>query len=110
MDNLSTTFYALADPTRRAILARLSRGETTLSELARPFDMTVPAVAKHVRVLEEAGLVRRGLRGPTRPIRLQARALRGAHEWTERYREYWDKSLDRLGVYLARTAERQRAR
>jgi hypothetical protein len=72
--------------------------------------MTVPAVAKHVRVLEDAGLVRRGLRGATRPIRLQAAALRGAHQWVERYREFWDASLDRLGAYLARTAERKHGR
>jgi DNA-binding transcriptional ArsR family regulator len=103
MDALSQTLYALADPTRRAILARLSRGHTTLSELARPFDMTVPAVAKHVKVLEGAGLVRRGARGPTRPIHLQARALRDVAEWVERYREFWEGSLGRLGVYLART-------
>ena len=103
MDALSHTLYALADPTRRAILARLSRGHTTLSELARPFDMTVPAVAKHVKVLEDAGLVRRGARGPTRPIHLQAQALREVAEWVERYREFWEGSLGRLGVYLART-------
>src|SRR4051794_38720285 len=111
MDALSNTLYALADPTRRAILARLSRGDTTLSELAQPFDMTVPAVAKHVKVLESAGLVRRGTRGPTRPIHLQARALREVAEWVERYRGFWEGSLDRLGSYLARPARgRKRGR
>jgi len=103
MDTLSSTFYALADPTRRSILARLSRGGTTLSELAKPFAMTVPAVAKHVKVLESAGLVHRGARGPTRPIHLQARALREVADWVERYREFWEGSLDRLGTYLARS-------
>jgi DNA-binding transcriptional ArsR family regulator len=111
MDALSHTLYALADPTRRAILARLSRGHTTLSELARPFDMTIPAVAKHVKVLEGAGLVRRGERGPTRPIHLQARALREVADWVEQYREFWVGSLGRLDDYLARTGRgRKRGR
>jgi DNA-binding transcriptional ArsR family regulator len=105
MDDLSNTLHALADPTRRSILARLSKGETTLSKLAEPFDMSIPAVAKHLKVLEGAGLVCRGPRGPTRPIRLQARALREVSQWVERYREFWDGSLDRLGAYLDRSAE-----
>jgi DNA-binding transcriptional ArsR family regulator len=108
MDTLSSTLYALADPTRRAILARLSRGGTTLSELAQPFAMTVPAVAKHVKVLESAGLVHRGARGPTRPIHLQARALREVADWVERYRGFWEGSFDRLGVYLARSGRGRR--
>ena len=101
-------FHALAEPMRRALVERLSGGPMSVSELAQPFAMTVPAVAKHVKVLESAGLVHRGARGPTRPIHLQARALREVADWVERYREFWEGSLDRLGVYLARSGRGRR--
>lgn len=99
-DPLSTTFAALADPTRRAILARLSRGETSVTELARPFKMTLPAVSKHLRVLEHAGLVARGRKAQWRPCRLAARPLKDVADWLERYRRFWEQSLDRLDEYL----------
>jgi len=100
MDQLSTTFSALADPTRRAILARLAQGETTVKELAAPFDMSLPAVSKHLKVLERAGLIARGQEAQWRPCRLEAGPLKDVAEWTERYRAFWEGSLDRLGDYL----------
>jgi DNA-binding transcriptional ArsR family regulator len=102
-DALSATFAALADPTRRAILARLERGEATVGELARPFAMSQPAVSKHLAVLERAGLISRGRDAQRRPCRLDARRLRDASEWIERYRRFWDESFDRLEDYLKET-------
>ena len=99
-DRLSATFAALADPTRRAILARLALGETSVSELAEPFDMSLPAVSKHLKVLERAGLIARGREAQWRPARLQADPLRDAADWIEHYRRFWEQSLDRLGAYL----------
>ncbi len=99
-DPLSTTFAALADPTRRAILARLASGECSVTELARPFDMSLPAVSKHLRVLERAGLVARGREAQWRPCRLDAAPIKHVAQWTERYRHLWERRLDRLGSYL----------
>ncbi|MEQ8354510.1 MAG: metalloregulator ArsR/SmtB family transcription factor [Kiloniellaceae bacterium] len=99
-DALSQTFSALADPTRRAILARLTSGEATVSELAEPFDMSLPAVSKHLKVLERAGLVARGREAQWRPCRLEAGPLKDATDWLERYRQFWEQSLDRLENYL----------
>ena len=99
-DHLSTTFAALADPTRRAILARLASGECTVTELAEPFDMSLPAVSKHLRVLERAGLIGRSRAAQWRPCRLQAAPLKDVADWTERYRAIWEGRLDRLGSYL----------
>ncbi|MGF1632199.1 MAG: ArsR/SmtB family transcription factor [Kiloniellaceae bacterium] len=99
-DPLSQTFAALADPTRRAILARLCTGEATVSELAEPFEMSLPAVSKHLKVLERAGLVSRSREAQWRPCRLEAGPLKGANDWLERYRQFWEQSLDRLGSYL----------
>ena len=100
LDQLSTTFAALADPTRRAILARLSSGETSVKELSKPFKMTPPAITKHLKVLENAGLIERGRRAQWRPCRLQAEPLRSASDWIEQYRRFWEESFDRLEVYL----------
>jgi DNA-binding transcriptional ArsR family regulator len=99
-DHLSSTFSALADPTRRAILARLSLGETTVAELAKPFAMTPPAVTKHLKVLERAGLITRGRHAQWRPCRLEAAPLKEATDWMERYRIFWELRLDRLEDYL----------
>jgi DNA-binding transcriptional ArsR family regulator len=99
-DGLSATFAALADPTRRAILARLRAGEATVLELAEPFDMSLPAVSKHLKVLERAGLIARGRDAQRRPCRLVARPLKDATEWMERYRRFWDERFDRLDEYL----------
>jgi DNA-binding transcriptional ArsR family regulator len=99
-DRLSTTFAALADPTRRAILARLSSGETSVTELAEPFDMSLPAVSKHLKVLERAGLIARGREAQWRPCRLEAGPLKGAADWLEHYRRFWEASFDRLDEYL----------
>src|SRR5437764_2773874 len=99
-DRLSATFSALADPTRRAILARLALGETSVSELAEPFDMSLPAVSKHLKVLERAGLITRGRAAQWRPCRLEARPLQAATDWLEHYRRFWEQSLDRLDEYL----------
>ena len=99
-DHLSTTFAALADPTRRAILARLALGETSVTELAEPFKMSLPAVSKHLKVLERAGLVARGREAQWRPCRLEARPLKDATDWLQRYRRFWEQRLDRLESYL----------
>jgi DNA-binding transcriptional ArsR family regulator len=99
-DPLSVTFAALADPTRRAILARLSGGEVSVSELAEPFDMTLPAVTKHLNVLERAGLIARGRDAQWRPCRLQAAPLKEASSWIDMYRQHWEQRLDRLDAYL----------
>ena len=99
-DQLSTTFAALADPTRRAILARLASGERSVTELAEPFDMSMPAVSKHLRVLERAGLVMRGREAQWRPCRIDAGPLKQVAEWAEGYRHVWEARLDRLDSYL----------
>lgn len=99
-DQLSTTFAALADPTRRAILARLSRGESSVTELASPFDMSLPAISKHLKVLERAGLISRSREAQYRPCKLEADALKDAAEWIEDYRRFWEARLDRLEEYL----------
>jgi DNA-binding transcriptional ArsR family regulator len=100
MDPLSTTLAALADPTRRAILARLALGETSVTELAEPFEMSLPAVSKHLKVLERAGLIVRGRDAQWRPCRLQAGPLKDVATWIEHYRRFWEQSLDRLEGYL----------
>ena len=99
-DQLSTTFAALADPTRRAILSRLSLGEAPVNELAEPFRMSLPAVSKHLKVLERAGLIARGREAQWRPCRLQASPLKDIADWVEHYRGFWEQSLDRLDAYL----------
>ena len=100
VDRLSTTFSALADPTRRAILARLALGETSVTELAEPFAMSMPAVSKHLKVLERAGLITRGREAQWRPCRIDAQALKPVDEWLENYRRLWEERFDRLEVYL----------
>jgi DNA-binding transcriptional ArsR family regulator len=99
-DHLSTTFAALADPTRRAILARLATSECSVTELAEPFAMSLPAVSKHLRVLERAGLIVRGREAQWRPCRLDAGPLKEVADWTDRYRSLWEQRLDRLDSYL----------
>ena len=99
-DHLSTTFAALSDPTRRAILARLAAGEASVTELAEPFAMSLPAISKHLKVLERAGLIARGREAQWRPCRLEAGPLRGAADWLERYRRFWEQGFDRLEDYL----------
>jgi len=97
---LDATFAALADPTRRAILARLVSGETTVTELAEPFAMSLPAVTKHLKVLERAGLISRGREAQWRPCRLEAAPLQGVSDWVAQYRQFWEERLDRLEMYL----------
>ncbi len=99
-DPLSITFAALADPTRRAILARLATGEATVNELAEPFDVTVQAISKHLKVLERAGLIARSREAQWRPCRLEAHPLEEVAEWVEHYRRFWEESFDRLDHYL----------
>jgi DNA-binding transcriptional ArsR family regulator len=99
-DPLSATFAALADPTRRAILARLISGEASVTQLAEPFDMSMPAVSKHLKVLERAGLIARGHQAQWRPCRLEASPLKDVADWTERYRAIWEQRFDRLDDYL----------
>jgi DNA-binding transcriptional ArsR family regulator len=98
--HLNATFAALADPTRRAILARLASGEAGVMQLAKPFDMSQPAISKHLKVLERAGLIVRGRKAQTRPCRLRAGPLKEVAEWAERYRRYWEQSFERLDAYL----------
>jgi DNA-binding transcriptional ArsR family regulator len=102
VDQLSTTFAALADPTRRAILARLAEGEATVTELAEPFPITLQAVSRHLKVLERAGLIARGRSAQLRPSRLQGESLREAANWLAAYRRFWEGSLDRLDEHLRR--------
>jgi DNA-binding transcriptional ArsR family regulator len=113
-DHLSLTFAALADPTRRAILARLASGECSVTELAEPFDMSMPAVSKHLRVLERAGLVARGREAQWRPCRIEAGPIKEVAEWAETYRDIWEQRLDRLDAYLqtlqTKTREKKHAR
>src|SRR5438067_9245027 len=99
-DHLSATFQALADPTRRAILARLALGETSVSELAEPFDISGPAISRHLKVLEHAGLIARGREAQWRPCRIELNALKGVDDWLEEYRRPWEQRLDRLEDYL----------
>ena len=99
-DQLDTTFAALADPTRRAILARLALGQASVTELAEPFEMSMPAISKHLKVLEHAGLIARGREAQWRPCRLQARPLKNVADWIEHYRRFWTESFDRLHDYL----------
>jgi DNA-binding transcriptional ArsR family regulator len=106
-DRLSTTFAALADPTRRAILKRLAGGEHSVTELAAPFRMTLPAVTKHLKVLERAGLIRRGRRAQWRPCRLEAAPLKEASDWVAQYRRFWDERFDRLDAYLKEIQEEE---
>jgi DNA-binding transcriptional ArsR family regulator len=99
-DRLDRTLGAIADPTRRAILGRLASGEASVTELAEPFEMSLPAVSKHLKVLERAGLISRGRERQRRPARLEAGPLREVSEWTERYRRFWEETYDRLDEYL----------
>jgi DNA-binding transcriptional ArsR family regulator len=99
-DHLTATFAALADPTRRAILTRLAHGEQSVNDLARPFDISLPGISKHLKVLERAGLIARGRRAQSRPCRLQAKPLKEAADWIDDYRKFWDESFDRLDAYL----------
>ena len=99
-DRLSATFAALADPTRRAILARLATGERSVNELAEPFEMSLPAVSRHLKVLESAGLIVRGREAQWRPCKLEAAPLKEIANWVERYRKFWEQSFDRLDAYL----------
>lgn len=100
IDRLSMTFSALADPTRREMLARLASGEKTVTELAEPFEMTMPAITKHLKVLERAGLVERGKKAQWRPCRLKPDGLKDASSWIDQYRQFWEQSFDRLDDYL----------
>jgi DNA-binding transcriptional ArsR family regulator len=111
-DHLTTTLAALADPTRRAILSRLAAGQRSVTELAAPFAMSLPAVSKHLKVLERAGLIERGRRAQWRPCRLQAKPLREVADWVERYRRHWEERFDRLDGYLRdiQTKERKHGR
>ena len=107
-DPLSTTFAALADPTRRAILARLAEGEATVTELAAPFDMSLPGISKHLKVLQRAGLIEQGRQAQWRPCRLQPGPLREVADWVGQYRRHWEESFERLDAYL-RDVQRQAA-
>ena len=109
-DSLSLTLAALADPTRRAILARLALGETSVTELAEPFEMSLPAVSKHLKVLERAGLIARGRDAQWRPCRLQAAPLRDVATWIEHYRRFWEESFDRLDHYLRELQAKEKKR
>jgi DNA-binding transcriptional ArsR family regulator len=109
-DRLSATFAALADPTRRAILARLALGETSVSELAEPFEMSLPAVSKHLKVLERAGLISRGREAQWRPCRIQPDALKEVDEWLQEYRRLWEARLDRLDDYLKELQAKEKSK
>jgi DNA-binding transcriptional ArsR family regulator len=106
-DPLSTTFAALADPTRRAILARLAQGEATVTELAAPFDMSLPGISKHLKVLQRAGLIEQGRQAQWRPCRLQAEPLRNVADWVGQYRRHWEESFERLDAYLRELQDSQ---
>jgi DNA-binding transcriptional ArsR family regulator len=107
--NLDATFSALADPTRRAILARLARGETSVMELAKPFAMSLPAVSKHLKVLEHAGLITRSREAQWRPCRIEPRALKEVDDWLEHYRRFYDESFDRLDDYLKKLQAKEQS-
>ena len=108
MDTLSLTFAALADPTRRAILARLADGEAAVTELAAPFDMSLPAISKHLKVLERAGLIARSRDAQWRPCRLEAARLKEVSDWLDHYRTFWEESFDRLGDYLREIQKKEK--
>ena len=107
-DPLSATFAALADPTRRAILARLARSEATVTELAEPFAVSLPAISKHLKVLERAGLITRGRSAQWRPCRLEAKPLKNVADWVDEYRKFWDESFDRLDAYLKELQKKEK--
>ena len=107
-DQLSLTFAALADPTRRAILARLADGEASVTQLAEPFDMSMPAISKHLKVLENAGLIARGRDAQYRPCALDAAPLREVADWVAHYRQFWEESFDRLGAYLRQLQSKEK--
>ena len=108
--NLDATFAALADPTRRAILARLALGETSVTDLAKPFEMSMPAVSKHLKVLENAGLITRSREAQWRPCRIEPRALKEVDDWLERYRAFWEEKFDQLDIYLKKIQARDKKR
>src|SRR5882757_7394644 len=108
-DRLSRTFAALADPTRRAILARLTAGQVTVTDLAEPHDMSLPAISKHLRVLEHSGLIERGRDAQWRPCRLKAAPMKQAVDWLEDYRRHWEESFDRLDAYLKELQEKNKS-
>src|SRR5712692_5055313 len=107
-DQLDATFAALADPTRRAILARLASGEASVTKLAAPFEMSMPAISKHLKVLERAGLIARGREAQWRPCRLQAGPLKDAADWLQHYRRFWEQSFDRLEDYLGELKKKEK--
>jgi DNA-binding transcriptional ArsR family regulator len=109
-DQISSTFSALADPTRRAILARLALGETSVTDLASPFEMSMPAISRHLKVLEKAGLIARGREAQWRPCKLKAEPLKQAADWLDEYRRFWDESFDRLGQYLQELQAKEKKR
>jgi DNA-binding transcriptional ArsR family regulator len=109
-DQISSTFSALADPTRRAILARLALGETSVTELASPFEMSMPAISRHLKVLEKAGLIARGREAQWRPCKLRPEPLKHAADWLEEYRRFWDESFDRLEEYLKAIQAKEKKR
>lgn len=106
-DALSATLFALADPTRRAILERLSRGEATVNEIAAPFEISLPAVSRHLKVLENAGLISRSRDAQWRPCRLETASLKGVDDWLEYYRRFWSGSFDKMDAYVARLKKKQ---
>lgn len=108
LDPLSATLSALADPTRRAILARLSKGEATVNELAAPFDISLPAVSRHLKVLESAGLISRGRDAQWRPCRLEAEALKDVDDWLARYRRFWTTRFDKMDAYIAELKKKEK--
>jgi len=107
-DTLSATLSALADPTRRAILARLAAGEATVNEIAQPFDISLPAVSRHLKVLEAAGLISRGRAAQWRPCRLEAKALKNVDDWLSRYRRFWGGSFDKMDAYIAELKSKEK--
>src|ERR1700728_790940 len=107
-DSISSTFGALADPTRRAILARLASGEASVTQLAQPFEMSMPAISKHLKVLERAGLIARGREAQWRPCRMEAAPLKDAADWVEEYRRFWEQSFDRLDDYLRELKKKEK--
>ena len=107
-DRLSTTFAALADPTRRAILARLTSGEASVTQLSKPFKISLPAISRHLKVLQRAGLITRGRKAQWRPCRLEAVRLKEVADWVERYRQHWEQSFDRLDTYLRELREKEK--
>jgi len=107
-DHLTVTFAALADPTRRAILARLTRGEASVTDLAAPFDMSLPAISRHLKVLEHAGLISRGRDAQWRPCRIEGARLREVSDWLDHYRKFWEESFDRLDEYLRELQKKEK--